>query len=318
MTAASSSKVPEKIMSRERAKRRRAGATSAGTMGPTLLFLLPITAVVIGLYAWPLAQALVYSFTDYRALGSETHFVALANYRKIFSDPSMLTGLGFTVMFTVFVTLFTTLLAIPLAVVLNIKFMGNKVARALFFFLGVPSQAIIGLVWQYIFSPLNTGALNSVLAKLNLPTALWLADPTLARWCIIFVAVWSGVGWHATLYLAYLQAIPQDLYEQSLVDGANPVQQFFHITLPQLTPAITVSTFLLVTGGLKIYDLPYAMTGGGPGVATNTVTQQIILQGVSQGNYGVGSALSMLFLTISVVIVLLQVWVVRIMSRRFA
>ncbi|MBV7363286.1 sugar ABC transporter permease [Actinomycetaceae bacterium TAE3-ERU4] len=281
-------------------------------------FLLPIMAVFIALFALPLGKSLYYSFTDYQALSPEVNFAGLDNYRAILNDSSMLTGLGFTLLFTVLVTLFTTVLAIPLAVALNARFMGQKLVRSLFFFLGVPSQVVLGLVWQYIFSPLDSGALNVIIRKLGGSAIPWLSDPTYARYCIIFVAIWAGVGWHATLYLAYLQSIPADLYEQARVDGATGIQQFFHITLPQLTPAITVSTFLLVTSGLKIYDLPYAMTKGGPGVSTNTVTQQIILEGVANSNYSLGSALAVVFTIASALIVLTQVWVVNKVTRRFA
>ena len=120
------------------------------------------------------------------------------------------------------------------------------------------------------------------------------------------------------LYLAYLQSIPNDLYEQADLDGANGRQKFWNITMPELVPALIVSSFLLVTGGLKIYDLPYTLTGGGPGYATNTITQQIILQGLSQFDYGVGSALAALFTLACVAVVLLQVFATSVLSRKFS
>ena len=140
----------------------------------------------------------------------------------------------------------------------------------------------------------------------------------MARFCVIFIAVWAQVGWHATLYLAYLQSIPSDLYEQAAVDGANSRQQFFHITLPQLVPGVGVSTFLLLSGGLKVYDLPFTMTKGGPGFSTNTVTQSIIVQGISQGQYGVGSALAVMFTAVTAVVVFIQMGVTSLISKRFA
>ncbi len=281
-------------------------------------FLLPILAVFVILICVPLVQTIYYSFTDFNGLSLKVNFVGLDNYRQVFSDPSLLVGLGFTVMFAVLTTLITTALAIPLAVALNTRFYGRSFARSLFFFLGVPSLIVLGLVWQYILSPLDTGALNSVLVSLGLKSVPWLADSNLARGAVIFVAVWAAVGWHATLYLAYLQAVPKDLYEQASVDGANGWQKFVHITLPQLTPAIVVSSFLLITAGLKVYDLPFGMTKGGPGYATNTITQAIIVSGISQSKYGLGSALAVIFTLACLVIVLLQQAVAGIISRRFA
>ena len=200
---------------------------------------------------------------------------------------------------------------------LNKQFWGRGLARSLFFFLGVPSLAILGLIWRQIFSPLQSGFLNEILGFFGLAPIPWLSNGPLAQFCVIFVAVWAAVGWHATLYLAYLQAIPADLYEQALVDGANSRQQFFNITLPQLTPAITVSTFLLVSTNLKVYDLPYTLTAGGPANATTTLTQSILLRGIGQSQYGVGSALAVVFTLACFVVVLGQMGISNVVSRRF-
>ncbi|MCF1592347.1 carbohydrate ABC transporter permease [Streptomyces muensis] len=297
---------------------RRPGRRAAGRNWAPTAFLLPIAAVFVVLYAVPLAETIYYSFTDFNGFSTDVNLVGLANYRTIFTDPSLLTGLGFTLAFALATTLLITMLAIPLAVVLNKKFFGRSLVRSIFFFVGVPSQVILGLVWQYIFSPLNSGALNSVLAKFGMDPVSWLADPQIARGCVVFVAVWAGVGWHAMLYLAYLQAIPADLYEQSQVDGASGRQQFFHITLPQLVPAVVVSSFLLITGGLRVYELPFAMTKGGPGYATNTITQSIILRGLAQSDYGVGSALAVLFTVACLAVILVQLRLAGIVSKRFA
>ena len=280
-------------------------------------FLFPIIVVFLVLDAVPLVQTIYYSFTDYNGFQQHPALVGWDNYRKVFSDPSLLVGLGFTLLYAVLTTLIVTLLAIPLAVALNSRFHGRSFARSLFFFLGVPSMVVLGLVWQYILSPLKTGAINTVLGSMGLKSIPWLADSNLARGAVIFVAVWAAVGWHATLYLAYLQAIPKDLYEQASVDGANGLQQFVHITLPQLVPAIGVSAFLLVTSGLKVYDLPYGMTKGGPGYSTNTITQSIITKGISQSQYGLGSALAVLFTIACMVVVLLQQAVTNAISRRY-
>ncbi|WP_073327668.1 MULTISPECIES: carbohydrate ABC transporter permease [Actinomyces] len=270
-------------------------------------FLLPVIAVFVLLFAVPLAQTFYFSLTNFSGYSTDVEFVGLKNYATVFSDPSLLQGLVFTIMFALATTVLITVLAIPLAVVLNKRFLGRNLVRSLFFFLSVPSMAILGLVWQYILSPLDTGVVNSILHSLfGADAVAWLAQSTSARVCVILVAVWAGVGWHATLYLAYLQAIPADLYEQAELDGAGQLQQFRHITLPQLAPGIVVSTFLLMSGGLKVYDLPFTLTKGGPGFATNTLTQSIIVQGIAQGRADVGSALAVIFTAAVALIVLAQ------------
>ncbi|WP_204519829.1 carbohydrate ABC transporter permease [Actinomyces procaprae] len=270
-------------------------------------FLLPVIAVFVLLFAVPLAQTFYFSLTNFSGYSTDVEFVGLKNYATVFSDPSLLQGLVFTIMFALATTVLITVFAIPLAVVLNKRFLGRNLVRSLFFFLSVPSMAILGLVWQYILSPLDTGVVNSILHSLfGADAVAWLAQSTSARVCVILVAVWAGVGWHATLYLAYLQAIPADLYEQAELDGAGQLQQFRHITLPQLAPGIVVSTFLLMSGGLKVYDLPFTLTKGGPGFATNTLTQSIIVQGIAQGRADVGSALAVIFTAAVALIVLAQ------------
>lgn len=306
------------VLTAPRAQQPRKTPRFFGDAFSSSIFLLPIVAVFVVLFAVPLVQTFYYSFTDFNGLSPAVNLIGWANYASVFSNPSLLTGLGFTLLFTFTSTILITVIAIPLAITLNKKFLGRTLSRSLFFFVGVPSLVIIGLVWQFIFSPLNSGALNSILRGFGIESVPWLANSDLARICVIFVNVWAHIGWHATLYLAYLQSIPEDLYEQSQLDGANGRQQFWHITLPELVPAVVVSSFLLMTGGLKVFDLPYAMTKGGPGYSTNTITQSIIVEGLSQSDYGLGSALAVLFTLACLAIILLQLLAARAITRRFA
>ncbi|TPF85539.1 ABC transporter permease [Bifidobacterium sp. UTCIF-37] len=301
----------------ERAYRKRRRMKGLRDDLTSFWFLLPILAVFVVLFLVPLVQTLMFSFTDFNGYSMDMNWVGLDNYRKVFSDSSTLQGLGFTILYAIVVMVGVTVIAIPLAVVLNRKFIGRNFVRSLFFFFSVPSLAIMGMVWKYIFSPMKTGVVNSVLSIFGVDPVPWLSNSKLAQFCVIFIAIWAQIGWHATLYLAFLQAIPADLYEQATVDGANRFQQFVHITLPQLMPGIVTSTFLLMSGGLKVYDLPFTMTKGGPGYSTYTVTQSIIQQGIGQSQYGIGSALAVLFFIATGVVVFLQMGVSNLISRRF-
>ncbi|NYI42814.1 carbohydrate ABC transporter permease [Demequina lutea] len=280
-------------------------------------FLIPIIIVFVVLFLVPLAQSFYWSFTDFNGYSSDVNFVGLANYVKLFTDSSLLAGLTFTLLFAVGITVGVTMIAIPLAVALNKRFFGRNLARSVFFFPAVPSMLVLGLVWAYILSPLDTGALNTVLDKFGGggPVA-WLAATGLARMSVIVVGIWGLAGWHAVLYLAYLQSIPHEYYEAATIDGASGPQQFWKITLPLLTPAIVISQFLLLTHGLKIFDLPFALTGGGPGFATFTITQSIIVTGVSQGHYGLASALAVVFTLTVAVLAISQVTLMRVLERR--
>ena len=132
-------------------------------------FLLPIMVVFIVVILIPFLQSLVFSFTDYSGYNfADAKFVGFANYVQCFKDPTLLAGLGFTLLYTVATTVLITVIALPLAVVLNRKFFGRNFARSLFFFFSVPSMAVLGLVWQYIFSPLKSGVVNTLLAKIGI------------------------------------------------------------------------------------------------------------------------------------------------------
>lgn len=280
-------------------------------------FLVPMIIAFVVLFVIPLAQSVYWSFTDFNGYSPESDFIGWANYVELFTDQSLLAGLGFTLLFAIGITVGVTVIAIPLAVALNRPFFGRNFARSVFFFPAVPSMLVLGLVWTYILSPLGTGALNSVLETVaGVGPFPWLADPALAKISVIVVGIWGLAGWHAVLYLAYLQSIPSEYYEVSMIDGATGQQQFWSITLPLLTPAVVISQFLLLTHGLKIFDLPFALTGGGPGFATRTITQSIIVTGVGQGRYGLASALAVVFTVIVAVLALSQLVLMRQLEKR--
>jgi raffinose/stachyose/melibiose transport system permease protein len=308
---------PSRSGTTARASRRPGPSGGWREASANQLFLVPVAAVFIVLFVIPLGQTFYWSLTDFTGYSADVTFVGLKNYEVILSDPSMIAGLTFTLLFTVGTTLLITVVAIPLAVALNQRLIGRNFARSLFFFPAIPSMAVLGLVWSYILSPLGSGVLNSVLeSTLGLGPVLWLSDATLAQISVIMVGVWGGAGWHAVLYLAYLQSIPADYYEVAKIDGASARQQFFHITLPLLVPAMVISQFLLMTGGLKVFDLPYTLTGGGPGFATQTITQSIITNGVGQGRYGIASALAVLFTIAVAVLAISQLLIARRIERR--
>ena len=276
------------------------------------LFVVPLVIIFIGLFALPVARSLYFSFTNFGGYSNKVSFVGLANYRALFSNPTVLTGLAFTLTYALGRALIVTVLAIPLAVVLNKRFVGRNFVRAAMFFPAVPSAAILGLVWAFILAPISMGVVNSALGALfGVGPVPWLSTNLLARLSVIMVGVWQQLGWHAMLYLAYLQSIPADYYDAADVDGASSVQRFFYITVPLLAPAMTISIVLLVVFGLQEYALPLALTGGGPGYATYTVSQTIITLGISNVQYGQGAALSILFLLMVAVVLVVQISILR-------
>jgi multiple sugar transport system permease protein/raffinose/stachyose/melibiose transport system permease protein len=255
------------------------------------------------LVAVPSVLTIALSFTNFDGYSFKFHFVGLSNYRALFSDPQITASLYFTILYAVATTVIVTVIAIPLAAIVNIHFVGHKLVRAVFFFTSVPSLLVLALVWTYILSPLGSGVINYLLSGLfGAGPVQWLSDNHLAQLSVIMVGVWAQVGWHSVLYLGYLQSVPKDYYDAAVVDGASVMRRFFGITLPLLAPAMTVSVVLLMISGLRVYELPLALTQGGPVYSTYTVTQNILLYGVSNGKFGEGSALSAVFLALVIAV----------------
>ena len=266
-------------------------------------FFLPAVLSFVLLVAVPSVLTIALSFTNFDGYSFKFHFVGLSNYSALFSDPQITASLYFTILYAVATTVIVTVIAIPLAVIVNIHFVGHKLVRAVFFFTSVPSLLVLALVWTYILSPLGSGVINYLLSGLfGAGPVQWLSDNHLAQLSVIMVGVWAQAGWHSVLYLGYLQSVPKDYYDAAVVDGASVMRRFFGITLPLLAPAMTVSVVLLMISGLRVYELPLALTQGGPVYSTYTVTQNILLYGVSNGKFGEGSALSAVFLALVIAV----------------
>ena len=266
-------------------------------------FFLPTVLSFVLLVAVPSVLTIALSFTNFDGYSFKFHFVGLSNYSALFSDPQITASLYFTILYAVATTVIVTVIAIPLAVIVNINFAGHKLVRAVFFFTSVPSLLVLALVWTYILSPLGSGVINYLLYGLfGAGPVQWLSDNHLAQLSVIMVGVWAQAGWHSVLYLGYLQSVPGDYYDAAVVDGASVMRRFFGITLPLLAPAMTVSVVLLMISGLRVYELPLALTQGGPVYSTYTVTQNILLYGVSNGKFGEGSALSAVFLALVIAV----------------
>lgn len=270
------------------------------------IFLLPALLAFTTFTIYPLIKTLLYSFTDFDGVLHTYNFVGLKNYFAVFADDVMKQALFNTLFYTFFTVLLINLISIPLAVLLDKQQRVKTFERAVFFFPSVVSALLIGYIWSYILSPLGTGALNAILKNFGLGPVGWTANAWTAKFSIIAVAVWTNAGWHTVVNIAYLQAISPTYYEAAAIDGASRFEQFRYITIPLLAPALTVNTLLLLTNGLKVYDLPYALTKGGPGYSNYTVTQIIIQRGISERQYGVSTALATIFILLVMLIAVIQ------------
>ena len=212
--------------------------TTARTGDPSLVRLASRHHICCSLRTTCRTLAL-FQFHELRGLLDQGFsFVGFANYTALFSNPTVLTGLSFTLIYALGRAFIVTIIAIPLAVALNKRFVGRSFVRAALFFPAVPSVAILGLVWSFILAPISMGVVNSALGGLfGVGPVPWLSTDLLARLSVIGVGVWWQTGWHAMLYLAYLQSIPGDYYDAADVDGASTLAA----VLPRHGPTASAS-----------------------------------------------------------------------------
>jgi putative chitobiose transport system permease protein len=242
------------------------------------LFLAPALVLLAVFSFWPVSYGSYLAFTDY-SLIRETHWVGLDNFRYIFDNEMFVSGLGNSVLFLLMVPI-VQVGALALAVLVNHRLPGIRLFRAAFYVPVVTTVSVVGIMWGFMFH--EQGTLNYVLMTMRLVDAPvgWLSDERFALFAIMFVTMWRGLGWYMVMYLAALQAVPQDMQEAALLDGANRWQRFWRITVPMLRPTIMVCSILSVLAALKAYQEVDVLTQGGPMNSTFTALYYAYDQGL--------------------------------------
>lgn len=277
--------------------------------GALLLYLL--------FFVIPSAMGIYYAFTDWNSYSSEVNFVGLENFKTIFtSGQNYLLFIRNTVIFTVATIILKTTIALGLAVLLTAGL--KRLAyfhRVVMYLPAVLPMLVVALVFRSILNP-ATGVLNTFLRSVGLGfmAQRWLVDVHWALPSVIAVDTWRGVGYIMVILIAGILAIPKDYYEAAAIDGANGWTALWRITLPLLMPVLTVTTVLNLLYGLRVFDIVFVLTKGGPGRATDTVYTAIFDE-FSKGRYGIATTLSTVLFVIMIV---LGYFVIRLMHREEA
>ena len=271
----------------------------AGELGKYfVIFILPALIIYLLFSITPFLYTIYYSFTEYTDMNPiNLHFVGLKNYIKVLQTPVMLAAIKNSVIYAILLTGFQTLLGLPLAFVLNQKLKSRNLLRAVFFFPAVFSSLIIGYLWNFIMSSSDFGLINNILHQLGLGTLNFFTSKN-ALYSVILTQIWQWTGWAMVIFLANLQSISPDLYEAAEIDGANGLKKFMYVTLPLMCPSVKIVIVTGLIGGMKVFDIIYSMTSGGPGDATQTVMTVMMKKGISEGFYSTGSAFGVCFFII--------------------
>ncbi len=249
----------------------------------------------------PVLTGIFFSFTNYPGYGS-WDFIGFSNYLNIFGDDRVLHAYGFSFGFALVATILTNVISLAIAMGLNAKIVGRNVFRGIFFVPYVLAILIVGYVFQFIFA----NSLPKILAGIPLFRDNILTDPNWAWTAIVVLAVWQACAFAIIIYLSGLQTIPFELYEAASLDGASAWRQFTSITFPMISAYFTINMVLSLKGFLQVFDHVVALTNGGPGTATESVTLLIFKGGFSGGEFAYQTANAVIFFVVITLVSLFQ------------
>ncbi len=263
-------------------------------------FMLPAGVIFTALFIVPSVIAFYYSLTRWTLFDSE--FIGLENFRQFFREPALSDSLQHTLIFAVVTSGLKVIIGMAFAVLLTAPIIGRGFLRSVVFFPVLVSTIGVGLTFQALMDPFD-GAINGALGAFGIDGPGWLTDPSYALLSVALVDVWRGVGLATVIYIAGILSIPPEYFEAARVDGATSWQRFWHITLPMAKPATVTVIILSLIGGLRSFDLIWAMTRGGPGF-TSDVMASVIYKQYQAGFYGLSTAGNVvLFLMVTIIIV---------------
>jgi multiple sugar transport system permease protein len=273
---------------------------------PLIVLMSPAVLVLGVLALYPVARVLIDSFFSVDYASGHRLFIGLANYRSVIADDEFGTSFVNTIQFTIVASIAEVLFGLALALLFFRAFPGRRIALPLAVLPMLLSTLVCSAIWRNWLN--YSGFLNALLTAAGLPRVPWLSDPHLALWSLMLVDVWQWTPMAFLIIFAGLQSIPPEVAEAARTDGANEWQTLRYITLPLVAPHIALAMLLRSIDTFKLFDKVYALTGGGPGNATQTLSTYIYDTGFRFFNVGPASAASVLMLLTCAVLVSGYIW----------
>ena len=283
----------------------------AYTRAHALLFLAPLLLIVLvmyGMMAWTVAVSL----DDWVGMAPVWKFHGLENFRTLLGGAlreRLFTSLRNNLIWLIVFIAPTTALGLFLAYGLDLVGRAERVLRPLFLYPIALSFVVSGTLWAWMYDP-DAGVINNLFRMLGLGrwAQPWIADPHLATFCLVGAAVWQYTGFAMTLYLAAIRDMPREIFEAARVDGATDVQTFRHVVIPNVGHATMIVVAMLILVTLKVFDLVWVMTFGGPGISTEVLPFFMFVATFRQQFVGIGAAVSVLILILAVAVVVPYAW----------
>ena len=298
-------------MSKEKTKaiKKKASRRQKKDWIAAYIFIAPVTIGLLIFYVWPFIQNFWFSFNDVNKFNMAT-FCGLDNYKKLFVEPDLMLALKNTILYAVITVPIGLFISLLLATLLNSKIKGKGIYRTIYFLPSITMAAAVALVWKLIFNG-DYGILNTVLEFFGVEGKRWLTDPSTALFCVMMVGIWSGAGYNMIILLAGMQGVSNSYYEAAEIDGAGPVQKFFKITIPLVSPTIFFVTITGLIGAFQVFDTLYMMIDIDKNPAFNAVKTTNVLfyqNAFTYGYKGYAAAISIFMFVIIMIITAIQLW----------
>ncbi|MEU4190452.1 sugar ABC transporter permease [Kribbella sp. NPDC026611] len=280
---------------------------------PPWWFAAPAVAVYSVIVLYPAIAGAGSAFTDWSGVGAARTFVGVDNFTQLLHDDQALGALRNTLLLTVAIVVVQNVLGLLLALGVHTQIKSRLLLRLIFFAPVVVSPVMVSFLWKYVYNPAPDAGLNAALGAVGLGALRqdWLGNPSLAIWSVAFTVIWQCAGYSMVIFLAGLQGVPAELSEAAVMDGAGTVARFRHITWPLLAPAVTINVMLSTVGGLTLFTQIIAMTNGGPGYATDTLSTVLYKQAFVYGKFGYSTAVALVLALFVAAVSFLQIGYLR-------
>lgn len=275
-----------------------------------ILMIAPAVILFLLYIIIPVFMAFYYGFTNFTGIG-KPEFLGLRNYITLFSDKIFYIALKNTGL----VLAMSLLLIVPCSFGLSLlfarKMRGGKLVKAFCFSPNIISPILLGLIWVFILDP-KIGLINAFLRYIGVSAQPeWIGGKTLTPYCVGAIFLWQTLGYNATIFLAGIKMVPQELYEASEIDGAGKVQQLIYITFPMIRQTIIIVMLLVITGCFKIFEIVYQLTGGGPNHMSDLLVTYMYYSTFTSSRYGYGMSIASVTFLISALFAVIYLYVTR-------
>lgn len=286
-------------------KRKRSSKLNRKEWIAGYLFILPNLIGFLVFIAIPVVMGFIISLTDYSGFG-KLNFIGFENYIAMFHDSNFIISLRNNFFYTISVVPLTVVFALLLALMLNKKLYGADFFKTIYFFPNLTSMVAVGVIWLQLFQ-VKDGPVNQFLMSVGIENPpKWFFGASTALLSIVIVVVWKQAGYYMIMCLGGLKSIPSHLYESAKIDGASPMQAFWKITLPMLSPTMFMITVLSFIASFQVFDIINVTTEGGPGRETSVLVMRVYLEAFRYGKMGYAAAIGYFLFLVVFVVTLIQ------------